>query len=189
MAASHRAGVVSLYRRCLRAAARCPQSVHASTWRTYAMIKFREGRRALRSKTERAAAIADAFEQCERMEYYQRAAGLIVPEAAPAARNSSLSSSSTTAATSVSGQGHAQPRALDIQEWLETLRITPEDAETYASKFVDAGFDDLQAIREDCTEDDLIEAGMKTGHVRRILKATGDGERSAGVAGVEPAPT
>ena len=173
MSAARRAGVLSLYRRCLRTAARSPRSDHAATWLTYTQVKFRDGRRSLRSENERAAALADALEQCERMEYYQRAAGLLVPEASSAPASSQSSSSST----SVSGHGRSQQRASDIQTWLQTLRITPEDAEAYAASLVDAGFDDLQAVREDCTEDDLREAGMKTGHVRRILKATTTGSQ------------
>ena len=178
MSAARRAGVLSLYRRCLRTAARSPRSDHAATWLTYTQVKFRDGRRSLRSENERAAALADALEQCERMEYYQRAAGLLVSEASSApASSQSSSSSSSSSTTSVSGHGRSQQRASDIQTWLQTLRITPEDAEAYAASLVDAGFDDLQAVREDCTEDDLIEAGMKTGHVRRILKATTTGSQ------------
>eukprot|EP00616_Rhizochromulina_sp_CCMP1243_P014948 CAMPEP_0118971628 /NCGR_PEP_ID=MMETSP1173-20130426/8199_1 /TAXON_ID=1034831 /ORGANISM="Rhizochromulina marina cf, Strain CCMP1243" /LENGTH=50 /DNA_ID=CAMNT_0006921099 /DNA_START=78 /DNA_END=227 /DNA_ORIENTATION=+ len=38
-----RRGALGLYRRCLRAAGRCPDSYHRQAWMTYCRIKFKEG--------------------------------------------------------------------------------------------------------------------------------------------------
>ena len=170
----HRAYVLSLYRRCLRTAARSPSSHHAGTWITYCKVKFRDGRR-LRSEQERAAGMADALEQVERMEYYQRVAGLNVPgateesphgEDAKAADAKTMDDGRNSITNPVSGS-----REAAISSWLECeLRIPDMDAIEYASALVSAGFDDVQSVLEDVREEDLRGMGMKIGHLRRVLR-------------------
>ena len=73
-----RSNALSLYRRCLRTANRCPASNQQKIWADYTRIKFREGR--MLSKRDQVAikrCVGDAVEQVERLEYYQRAAGLL----------------------------------------------------------------------------------------------------------------
>jgi hypothetical protein len=170
--ATHKHAVLHLYRRCLRTAARSPATEQAATWITYTKIKFREGRRALQSERDRANGMADALEQCERMEYYQRAAGLLVPQARSSPTLSTTATSTTSSnPTATSTSDGLSTRTSALQEWLESnLRIPGPDAEVYAKELVERGFDDTQSLAEDATEDDFREVGMKTGHLRRIMK-------------------
>ena len=119
--------------------------------------------------------MADALEQVERMEYYQRMAGLKVPEAteesprgedADTADAKTMDNGRNSINNPVSGS-----RKAAISTWLECeLRIPDKDATDYASALVSAGFDDVQSVLEDVREEDLRGMGMKIGHLRRVLR-------------------
>ena len=119
--------------------------------------------------------MADALEQVERMEYYQRVAGLNVPgateesshgEDAKAADAKTMDDGRNSITNPVSGS-----REAAISSWLECeLRIPDMDAIEYASALVSAGFDDVQSVLEDVREEDLRGMGMKIGHLRRVLR-------------------
>lgn len=58
----------------------------------------------------------------------------------------------------------------DLSRWLKDLRIGDQDAEKYALRLQELGFDDVRSVCEDVEERDLAEF-MRTGHVRRVLRA------------------
>ncbi len=56
----------------------------------------------------------------------------------------------------------------------EELRISREVAELYCNALVQNGYEDVTSL-EDATENDLMELGVKIGHIRRIKRVVGSG--------------
>jgi len=64
-----------------------------------------------------------------------------------------------------------QERKVKLSEWMQTaLRAAAEDTDRYAKDLLDLGFDDVQSISEDATEEDFDKIKMKPSHRRRIWK-------------------
>ena len=61
--------------------------------------------------------------------------------------------------------------AGDLLQFLQELRIKPEVARTYRRKLLASGYDDLEALDE-ADEGELLDLGLKVGHVKRIKRAT-----------------
>jgi hypothetical protein len=56
----------------------------------------------------------------------------------------------------------------------EELRISREVAELYCNSLIQNGYEDVTSL-EDATENDLLELGVKIGHIRRIKRVVGSG--------------
>ncbi|KAL3770656.1 hypothetical protein ACHAWU_004355 [Discostella pseudostelligera] len=56
----------------------------------------------------------------------------------------------------------------------EELRISREVADLYCNSLIQNGYDDVTSL-EDATENDLLELGVKIGHIRRIKRAVTSG--------------
>ena len=90
-----RAEVLALFRRCLRTAKRCPAHQHQVTYTEYAKIKFRAGR-SWRDNAQISAGFLNGLDECERMEYFQRAKGLLKPLVDAGAGTSELAAPTTS---------------------------------------------------------------------------------------------
>lgn len=67
------------------------------------------------------------------------------------------------------------------------MRSSPTDAASLAS----IGYESEEVLRQDATEADIIAAGLKIGHVRRVLRALRTGALRTGPApsvSLSPAP-
>lgn len=57
----------------------------------------------------------------------------------------------------------------DVKEWLAS-NVGDRVSDLYAQKFIDDGFDDVEAI-ENMTNEELEELGVKVGHRKKIMRA------------------
>ena len=64
-----------------------------------------------------------------------------------------------------------QEDAGDLLNFLQDLRIKPDVARSYRRKLLEGGYDDLEALDE-ADEGELLDLGLKVGHVKRIKRAT-----------------
>jgi len=73
---------------------------------------------------------------------------------------------------------------LHLKEYVIMIRcltlivlLLPSDA----ASLVALGFDDVQSLKEDVTENDLVVGGLKLGHARRVIRGAGGfkGQREA----------
>eukprot|EP00953_Heterococcus_sp_UTEX-ZZ885_P029947 15854-Heterococcus_DN1.PRE.2 len=67
-----------------------------------------------------------------------------------------------------------------IASWLKAQRIPSDLADSYATSLVHLGYDDLQSLAEDTTEEELVSAGIKPGHAKRISKQLESQNHSGG---------
>lgn len=157
----HQASVIALFRRCLRATVAISDYSQRRTWRAYTISKFKQGSNE-RDPARIKAQLDDATNQVEFMEHLHRMKKM--------------------GATGGRGEAHSplyrdvphgsktSQGASEIQSWLESLRIPSNLSSGYAQKLVSLGFDDVKALREDATAEDLHDAGILIGHSRRVLK-------------------
>jgi len=116
-----RSTILSLYRRCLRTAFRCPSFEHQQTWAGYARLKFRE-RVHERDPAIVKRGVADALEQTERLEYYQAVA------------TKAKDKHTSHAAPNLNGlkdrlpPPSAQSSILDLTSFFVDLRISEDEA-------------------------------------------------------------
>eukprot|EP00301_Raphidiophrys_heterophryoidea_P004413 c11919_g1_i2.p1 GENE.c11919_g1_i2~~c11919_g1_i2.p1 ORF type:complete len:700 (+),score=166.28 c11919_g1_i2:200-2299(+) len=59
---------------------------------------------------------------------------------------------------------------LDVSEYLKSLGVAMEDADSYAKALKDQGFDDADSLRDLKEEEMVNEFGMKKGHARKIVR-------------------
>ena len=64
-----------------------------------------------------------------------------------------------------------QEDAGDLLNFLQDLRIKPDIARSYRRTLLASGYDDLEALDE-ADEAELLDLGLKVGHVKRIKRAT-----------------
>ena len=64
-----------------------------------------------------------------------------------------------------------QEDAGDLLNFLQDLRIKADVARSYRRKLLASGYDDLEALDE-AEEAELLDLGLKVGHVKRIKRAT-----------------
>lgn len=176
---SSRSAVLRLYRQCLLSAKRIPDVDQRLTYEAYIRNGFRSKQGLPRDSRQAKAAIADAEEQCCRMDYYHsiresKQSGVVVDKEETISRDDE--EEEHDALQEALPQGQSTPnRPPDkkqvVQEWLQTLlpNLYPDDLESYSRHLIDEGFDSRQML-----EDELLEADLyfvKTAHRRAILKS------------------
>ena len=93
------------------------------------------------------------------------------------ALNEEVLNRSRTEEDSNSSKDENQSNEKNEKSLLQTLldcRIPLEDCNLYLDSFVNLGFEDFQAIKEDMERSTLDSIGMKAGHMKRFLKILED---------------
>ena len=99
------------------------------------------------------------------------------------ALNEEVLNRSRTEEDSNSSKDENQSNEKNEKSLLQTLldcRIPLEDCKLYLDSFVNLGFDDIQAIKEDMKRSTLDSIGMKAGHMKRFLKILEDSNSNLG---------
>lgn len=119
----HRAVVLALYRRCLRAARNIPNDEHRLTWHTYTQNGFRAGE-LLRDRRRIELQMADAVSQVDWMEYLHRVQAAKEAGHAEIPKLTKQRESSTAAAAAAKADSNSevddQPRKQQRQQQEET---------------------------------------------------------------------
>ena len=99
------------------------------------------------------------------------------------ALNEEVLNRSRTEEDSNSSKHENQSNEKNEKSLLQTLldcRIPSEDCKLYLDSFVNLGFEDFQAIKEDMKRSTLDSIGMKAGHMKRFLKLLDDSNSNLG---------
>ena len=177
---SSQSAVLRLYRSCLRSVKRIPDADQRGMYESYVKDGFR-CKQSLPNGSHRAkAAIQDATEQLERMNYYHS----IREQKEHALKDKSIVNDEK----GTDGEARLNLRHISIrndidtsarndivavkkeavQEWLQSClpSLYPDDLEIYTCRLVEEGFDSKQMLEGELLEEDLC--FMKKAH-RRIL--------------------
>ena len=122
-----RASSLALFRRCLRAARRCPERDQRLMMTYYTINSWRDGA-SLRDERAIRRQLADALDQVERMEYLlaSKAAAVGSPSAASAALTAPAASAASPPARAVAAapKAAAAASAVDLDDWLAKHELT-----------------------------------------------------------------
>jgi hypothetical protein len=179
---SSRTAVLRLYRQCLLSAKRIPDADQRITYEAYVRNEFRSKRGLPRDSRQAKAAIANAEEQCSRMNYYHsireaKQSRVVVDEEETISRDEE----EHDALQEPIPQGNRPPdKKQVVQEWLQTMlpNLYPDDLETYSQHLIDEGFDSRQILEDELLEEDL--SFIKTAHRRAILRSMKRQEKENG---------
>lgn len=171
MAPFSRPAVLSLYRQCLRSVQRIPDADQRHAYNLYVRDGFRSKQGLPNDSRQAIAAIQDAQEQLERMDYYHS-----IREAKEQGRTNNVIDTAVSREEKGAVVDHDDDNDVTlikknaVQEWLHSVlpSLYSDDLDAYTLHLVQEGFDSKQMLEEELLQEDL--KFMKTAHRRAVMR-------------------
>lgn len=191
----------ALYRRCLRSVKRIPDADQRYTYEAYVKDGFRSKMHLPSDTRQAVAAVQDAQEQLERMNYFHSIreskqrddATNNVDHDKEASINQKgeadgidASSKQPIQPTSDGGAASLEKEQV-VRDWIQQVlpSLYSDDLATYSAHLLDEGFDSVEMLEQELLDTDLL--FMKTAHRRVVMRKIRQlSEQDATEKGIDP---